>query len=114
MKASLLTASSLPFFMFFTTGCGAGAFGVYPFGTLFNSTQIPHSSERLQLAGAARTGDKEGEACTISIMSLVGWGDASTDAAKKAGSITDIHSMEFKNFSILGVYNKGCTVIHGK
>jgi len=88
---------------------------VYPSGSLYNGTVVPHGVDRLEMAGSAKSGDKEGESCATGILNAVAWGDASVDAAKKAGSITDVHSVELRTFSILGVvYSTGCTVVHGK
>lgn len=96
-------------------GCGCAALGGgYPSGSLYNGTTVPHGVDKLEMAGTGRSGDKEGESCATGILNAVAWGDASVDAAKKAGSITDVHSVELKSFSILGVvYSTGCTVVHG-
>ncbi|MBK8253511.1 MAG: hypothetical protein IPK82_12695 [Polyangiaceae bacterium] len=97
-------------------GCGCGALGGgYPSGSLYQGTKTPHGVDRLEMAGSAKSGDKEGESCATGILGAIAWGDASVDAAKKAGQITDVHSVELRSFSILGVvYSTGCTVVHGK
>lgn len=97
-------------------GCGCAALGGgYPSGSLYNGTVTPHGINKLEMAGTAKSGDKEGESCATGILNLAAWGDASVDAAKKAGQITDVHSVELRSFSILGVvYAQGCTVVHGK
>jgi hypothetical protein len=42
-------------------------------------------------------------------------GLAASDAAKKAGSITEVHSVEFKPTVVaFGIYYQACTVVHGK
>jgi hypothetical protein len=89
-------------------GCG------YPVGSLYSGTTVPHPISQIEMAGAAKSGDKVGESCATGILGLVAFGDASTDAAKKAGGITDVHSIEFKGTNILGIYMKGCTEVHGK
>ena len=69
----------------------------------------------MEATGPVRTGDKVGEACATGILALVAWGDASLDAAKKAGAITEVHSVEFKPTAVLfGIYYQACTVVHGK
>lgn len=93
------------------TGC---AFFGYPSGSIYDGKTTPHGMTRLEAAGQAKTGDKVGEACATGILMLAAWGDASLDAAKKAGGITDVHSVEFKNFNVLGIYQQGCTEVHGK
>jgi hypothetical protein len=92
---------------------GCAGFG-YPFGSLYTGTQIPHGINRNETSGAGKTGDKKGESCATGILFAAAFGDASLDAAKKAGGITEVHSVEFHNTSILGVYQQGCTEVHGK
>lgn len=107
MNATLRTAIS--------AGVTAILFGCgYPVGSLYSGTTVPHPVTRVESAGAGKTGDKVGESCATGILGIVAFGDASTDAAKKAGGITDIHSVEFKGTNILGIYMKGCTEVHGK
>ena len=91
-------------------GCGVG----YPTGSLYTGIQIPHTMDRAETSGAGKTGDKHGEACATGILNIVAFGDASLDAAKKAGGITEVHSVEFHGTNILGIYMQGCTEAHGK
>ena len=91
-------------------GCGGG----YPTGSLYTGTQTPHGMDRTETSGAGKSGDKHGEACATGILNLVAFGDASLDAAKKAGGITEVHSTEFHGTNILGIYMQGCTEAHGK
>lgn len=91
-------------------GCGVG----YPTGSLYTGTVTPHGASRAELTGQAKSGDKQGESCATGILGIAAFGDASTDAAKKAGGITDVHSVEFHGTNILGIYMQGCTVVHGK
>jgi hypothetical protein len=94
-------------------GCACG--GGYPSGSLYNGTTIPHGVDRLEMSGAGKAGAKTGEACATGILGLAAWGDASVDAAKKAGAITDVTSVELRSFSILGAaYAQGCTVVNGR
>jgi hypothetical protein len=57
---------------------------------------------------------KNGEACQNSILGLFGFGDASIDAAKKASGITKVSSIDASSLSVLGLYNKYCTIIKGE
>jgi hypothetical protein len=91
-------------------GCGV----TYPFGSLYTGVQRPHESQRQETSGPGKSGDKAGEACATGILGLVAFGDASLDAAKKAGGITEVHSTEFHGTSILGIYQQGCTEVHGR
>ena len=56
---------------------------------------------------------KRGEACLTNILGLVATGDASIDAAKKAGNITRIASVESTQARVLGYYARFCTVVIG-
>ena len=58
-------------------------------------------------------GAKRGEACASSILGWVGTGDASVEAAVKAGGITKLSHVDSTASSILGIYAEYCTVAHG-
>lgn len=97
----------------FATGCGT----TYPAGFIYNSTTTPHSMSQAQVAavapGQAKPGTKSGEACASGVLGIAAWGDASVAEAKKAASISDVHSVEFRGVNYLGVYSQGCTVVTG-
>ena len=94
-------------------GCAAFT-GGYPSGSIYTGTQTPHPMDRSETSGPGKTGDKSGEACATGILYLAAFGDASLDAAKKAGGISEVHSVELHTTNILGIYTQGCTVAHGK
>ena len=56
---------------------------------------------------------KMGEACAQSILGFAS-GDASMEAAKKAGGITQVAYVDNYSNSILGVWAKYCLIVHGK
>lgn len=93
---------------------GCGFLGGYPTGSIYTGTQVPHGVNRNETSGAGKTGDKQGESCATGILGLAAFGDASLDAAKKAGGVSELHSVEFHSTNILGIYTQGCTVVHGK
>lgn len=93
------------------TGCGA--LSAYPCGSIYTNATIPHATDRAEVTGENKTGEKMGEACATGILGVVATGDASIHAAKQAGGITSVHSVELKRFDILGLYTKGCTVVTG-
>ncbi len=95
------------------TGCG-GLIGGYPHGSLYTGTQVPHSMSRAEVTGPGKAGDRGGEACATGILGVVAFGDASLNGAKKAAQITEIHSVEFHETNILGLYSQGCTEVHGR
>jgi hypothetical protein len=87
----------------------------YPSGSLYTGANIPHYSQRQETSGAGKSGDKKGEACVTGILGAAAFGDGSLDAAKKAGGITDVHSVEIHATDILGpIYQVTCTEVHGK
>ena len=75
-------------------------------GLLYNATLPVQANEA--------SGTKTGEACATSILSLIATGDASIEAAKKAGGITKVASVDWKANSILGLYGNYCTVVTGQ
>jgi hypothetical protein len=58
-------------------------------------------------------GTKMGQACASSILGLIGTGDASISAAKRAGSISTVAYVDHDVMSILGIYGTSCTVVYG-
>jgi TRL-like protein family len=76
-------------------------------GTIYSGYKSPGN------LGTAQAG-KSGEACISSILGVVATGDASIEAAKKAGGITQIAHVDHEQFSVLGVYATSCTVVHGQ
>lgn len=59
-------------------------------------------------------GTAMGEACASSILGLIATGDASLDAAKKAGGVAQVTVVDHHSTSILGFFAKFCTVVYGK
>jgi len=86
----------------------------YPVGVLYTSTQAPSVLDRAEITGDNKSAPKTGRACATGILGLAAFGDASLDAAKKAGGITSVHSIEYEGTAVLGVlYVSSCTVVHG-
>ncbi len=113
MKAMILNTAACALFVMGSTGC-ASLTGGYPSGFAYDATSKPHPMDQEQLQGPGKSDDKTGEACSTGYLGIVAMGDASVATAKKAGGITDVHSVDFRTFNILGVYVQGCTVVHGK
>jgi hypothetical protein len=88
------------------TGCAGGPTMVA--AGLFSAAKVPHS------VGTGTGGAKEGEACAMVILGLVGIGDASITAAKNAGGIKTVSHVDQNNLSILGyIYANTCTRVTG-
>ena len=58
-------------------------------------------------------GSKEGKACVQSILALVATGDASIQAAARAGGITKIGSVDHYTRNIVGILGEFCTIVRG-
>ena len=72
-----------------------------------------HDIKYGQFATTEVNATKTGTACQTSVLSLVAQGDASVDAAKRDGKITKVSSIDSSSFSVLGFYNKYCTIVKG-
>jgi hypothetical protein len=113
MKSMILKCAAIAVLTMTNTGCSA-FLGPYPVGFIFDSSTKPHPADQTYLNGPGKTDDKMGEACSTGYVGVVAVGDASVAAAKKAGGITDVHTMDLRTFSILGLYTQACTIVHGK
>lgn len=58
-------------------------------------------------------GSKVGTAEATSILGAIGMGDASIDAAAKAGGIKRISHVDYEVSNILGIYAKHTTIVYG-
>ncbi len=101
-KISLILATLLA--LWFFANCASVQTPVM--GVIYTSVKGPIDSNN----GKA---EKKGEACATSILGLVAFGDASIHAAKVDGGITNVATVDFDSFSILGVYSKFCSVVRG-
>jgi len=105
-KASIVTLSLGALMAFALSGCAIAAPGLVV-GGVYSGYTIGSS------ANNDTAGSKEGEACAMSILGIVGLGDASIGAAKSAGGISKVASVDHKAFNILGIYGNVCTVVKG-
>lgn len=64
-------------------------------------------------ATEATSTTKQGRACAQNILGLVATGDASIDAAARAGGIKQVVSVDFESNHILGIIGNFCTVVKG-
>ena len=91
-----------------TTGCATATGGsTFAMGGIYSGYKSGGQ------VGTAQAG-KTGEACVSSILGAVAMGDASIEAAKKAGGITQIAHVDHEQFGVLGVYATSCTIVHGQ
>lgn len=61
----------------------------------------------------AEAGSKTGTACSTNIAGIYASGDSSVEAAKKAGGISRVSSVDYEYFTILSFYGKVCTLVKG-
>lgn len=89
---------------------GCAAFVVTPvMGALYTSVKAPVT------AGDQAVGhSKVGRASASSILGLIATGDASIDAAMRAGGITKIHHVDYEGSSILGIVATFTTIVYGE
>lgn len=57
--------------------------------------------------------DKTGKSCTNNILGLIAIGDASVEAAKRAGGIKKVASVDKDIMNILGLFGQNCTIVTG-
>lgn len=86
----------------FLTGCAS----FYPMGAYYTEGKMG-----VQDNGGAAT--KEGRACMNSYLAMVAVGDASIEAAKANGGITNVAVVDYEVKNILGVVGEYCTVVKG-
>lgn len=56
---------------------------------------------------------RTGSSCAYSILGLVAFGDASINAAKNAGQIKQVASVDFDTTNVLAIFGSFCTVVRG-
>lgn len=56
---------------------------------------------------------KEGRACSKNYFRVISMGDSSVDAAKQAGGIASVASVDNQIFSISFIYSEVCTIVKG-
>ena len=57
---------------------------------------------------------KEGKAVCWNVLGIAAWGDCSVEAAKKAGGISKVATVDKENFGILGIVFKTTVVVKGE
>jgi hypothetical protein len=74
---------------------------------------IVHMAKSPMTATSAAGGSKHGKACAKNILGFFASGDSSVEAAKKAGGISTVSSVDTDNFNVLGFYGETCTIVTG-
>lgn len=97
---TLITAAYLSL-----TGCQFVESPMY--GGIYNETKYGN------IATIHPSATKEGKACGQTILGLVAQGDASIAAAKAAGGITTVASVDHSAKNIVGIIGEWCTIVKG-
>ena len=87
------------------TGCMGVASPVI--GWVYTDAQFGDEVENV----AAST--KTGKACAQSYLAMVATGDASVQAAKANGGITQVAEVDHSAKNILGIFGEFCTIVKG-
>jgi hypothetical protein len=107
MVKKILTTSIILAAAAVASQCSAGY--APPMGSLF--TDISMNKD---VSSKTAVGGKTGKACVTGILGLIATGDASVEAAAKAGKINTVNAVDYKRTDILGsVYSTVCTVAQG-
>ncbi len=77
-------------------------------GWLYNDTKYGDT------ATTSTAATKEGKACATTILGAWATGDASIQAAKAAGGITEVSYVDHTAHSVLGIVAEWCTIVKGK
>jgi hypothetical protein len=81
-------------------------------GVIYTDVKAPLPNA--SAAYTATAGTKVGSATATSILGWVGMGDASIDAAMKAGGITKLHHVDFHSTQVLGLYASYTVTVYGE
>mgnify|MGYP002760592281 FL=1 len=109
----LLVPAVLALFVL-TSGCAAfvGTRGM-PRGGILTDVKGPTATQNFEMA--VQAGElRKGTASAEGYLGLVAQGDASIQAAATDGEISNIHHVDFKTRSILGLYVKHTTIVYGR
>ena len=90
----------------FLSGC---AFPISPVGIGFVYTDVKGPVN----ASSAPKGSKQGQAESMNVLGIVATGDSSIQTAAASAGITKISHVDFKSWSILGLFSKFTTYVYG-
>ncbi len=106
MKKNFLILASMAFAAAVITSCGAvkSPIGGGAYMDIKDGLTVTGNSGSSKVGTAKATG----------YVGLIATGDASIDAAAKAGGITSISYVDYHSTSILGIINTYTTIVYGK
>lgn len=112
MKTALLCASLVCMLGTFS-GCAFGPSAPFEPSQAFvvNDTTAPLSVE---YHSTPTQGLKSGSASTTNVLGLVATGDCGLRTAAKNGGLSTVEFADYRNFNILGIYQKTTVTVYGK
>lgn len=105
MKKSICSVFAIVISLALLSGCAT----VYPVGSLYTEVKLPANMGD----GKDISYKKVGVAKATSILALIATGDASIEAAVKAGNIKTIKYVDWSAKNILGIYGEYTTTVYG-
>jgi hypothetical protein len=87
------------------SGCASNQ----PHGGAFTDLTLP-----VQVTNENGTSSKQGKSSCVSYAAMVAMGDCSIEAAKRDGGITEVHHMDWKVNSILGIIGRYELTVYGE
>ena len=111
-KAFLLVLLGLCLFV--SGACGTTVTSIVGGGLLVSYVSVP--TDHPKQSSTTEVGERSGEACSHSVLTLFAWGDASLKAAAENGEITNVLTVDTKTMTILPfglLYAQSCTVVSG-
>jgi hypothetical protein len=92
--------------LFVLSGCAAAALAPVN-GWVYSDVIGPLGATSVPKATRA------GMSCAASYLGWVALGDAGIEAAKRSGGISEVASVDHQSWSVLGLYARFCTLVHG-
>ncbi len=74
---------------------------------------VVRTDAKFPVTATTAQGSKKGYACARNYLGLIASGDASIEAAKENGGITNVATVDSEISSFLFFYGKYCTVVTG-
>jgi repressor of nif and glnA expression len=109
-RIALLAILAVSVFSF--TGCGA-MIAMGGGGLFYQDTKAP-SAAVAYYGSTTNSMGKIGKASVTSILGIIVTGDASLDAAMRAGSMTKLHHVDTQATNILGIIATYTTIAYGE
>lgn len=107
MRASIKVIASLTFALVALTGCATTGLSSTTGYAVISFYKEGVSATEHEVA------DKTGKACTNNILGVIAIGDASVEAAKRAGGVKKVATVDKDIMNILGLFGQNCTIVTG-